>query len=124
MKKIFIFSALLVLFAGFISCGGKNNKSGENSIREFWVGDVKYQISGTNITYFYPKAERDTWTGLVSMPVAPSKVVHSGASIDPPITAPQDFFKEGGVTYTVTAENGDSKTYTVKADKAEFIPID
>ena len=125
MKKSFIFGVLLVaLVAGFSACGGKE-KSGENNIREFWVGDVRYQITGNNITYLYPKTDRDTWTGLVTMPAAPSKVVlSSGATISPSETTPQNFLAEGGITYTVTAENGDTKTYTVKAEKTPYVPID
>ena len=125
MKKSFIFSVLLVaIVVGFSACGGKD-KSGENNIREFWVGDVRYQISGTNITYIYPKVDRDSWTGLPSMPIAPSRVVIAdGATIDPPVTAAQDFLKEGGVRYTVTAENGDTRTYTVKAEKTQYTPLD
>jgi len=125
MKKSFILSVLFVaIVAGLSACGGKE-KSGDNNIREFWVGGVKYQITGTNITYLYPKTDRNTWTGLVTMPATPSKVVLSpGATLDPPETVAQDFLKEGGVTYTVTAENGDTKTYTVKAEKTPYTPID
>ena len=124
MKRVFVLSVLAVaLMAGFSACGKK--KSSENSIREFWVGDVRYQITGTNISYLYPKTDRDTWTGIVTMPVAPSKVVLSpGATIDPPATATQDFFQEGGVKYTVKAENGDTKVYTVLAQKDPYTPID
>jgi len=114
MKKI-ILSVLLVTFVtGFSSC--KKDKSSEKDILEFWVGDVKYDINGTSITYLYPKASENVWTGWVAMPIAPSKVeLSSSASINPPLSEKQDF--EAGVTYTVTAEDGSQQTYKVKAEK-------
>ena len=120
MKKSFIISVLLVAFvAGFNACG-KKEKSSEKDILEFWVGNVKYNIEGTNITYLYPKFDENQWTGWVAMPAAPSKVeLSSGASINPPITEKRDF--EAGVTYTVTAEDGSQKTYKVKAEKPAYL---
>jgi len=120
MKKSFIFSALLLaLVAGFSACGNKE-KSSENDILEFWVGNVEYSINGINITYLYPKTNEDTWTGWVSMPVAPSKVrLSPGATIHPPATATQNF--ENEVSYTVTAEDGSQQTYKVKVDRTPYL---
>jgi len=121
MKKSFIISALLVVFVtGFSACGGKG-KSGKNDILEFWVGGVQYSPeTGNKFYHLYEKTGVDTWTGLVSMPAKPSKVVISPkATIDPPITEEKNFLD--GVTYTVTAENGDKKTYTVKAEKTAYL---
>ena len=119
LKKIFIFSVFVLAVAGFSSCK-KTTKSSEKAITEFWVGDVKYQINGTNITHLYPKPSENKWTDLVPMPVAPSKVLYSkGASIDPPITEKRDFLQEQ--TYTVTAEYGSKQVYKVKAEKTQYV---
>ena len=115
MKSKYLIIALLAIAAGFTSC--KKDKSSEKDILEFWVGDVKYDINGTSITKLYPKVDENEWTGWVNMPVAPSKVELSPkAKIDPPVSATQSF--ENGVTYTVTAEDGSTKTYTVKAERS------
>jgi len=120
MKSKYLVIALLATVSVLVSCGSKKEKSSEKAILEFWVGDVKYQISGTNITYLYPKTVENTWTGWVAMPVAPSKVVLSaGATIDPPATAARNFEQEQ--TYTVTAEDGSKQTYKVKADKTPYV---
>ena len=119
MKKSFIISVLLVGFAVcFTSC--KKEKSSEKAILEFWVGNVKYNVEGTNISWIYSKVSENVWTGWVTMPAAPSKVELSpGASIKPPITEKQDF--EAGVTYTVTAEDGSQQTYKVKVEKTPYL---
>ena len=119
MKTKFLAAALLTAAIGFTGCPQKE-KSGEKAILEFWVGDVKYNISGTNITHLYPKPSENTWTGWVSMPVAPSKVTLSpGAKLDPPATTPRDFLQEQ--TYTVTAEDGSTQVYKVKADRTQYV---
>ena len=117
MKKSFISVLLVVCVAGFGACG-KKDKSSEKEILEFWVGDVKYDINGTNISKLYSKFAENQWTGWVTMPVAPSKVrLSSGATINPPITEKRDF--EAGVAYTVTAEDGSQQIYKVKAERTQ-----
>ena len=118
MKKLFIFSALAIVVAIFSTC---KDKSSEKDILEFWVGGVQYEINpnSSSIVYLYNKTAKDTWEGWVSMPVAPSKIVLSPkASINPLATAPQNF--ENGVDYTVTAEDGSTKTYRVKAERTPY----
>ena len=115
----YLIIALLAIVAGFSACGNKV-KSSEKDILEFWVGDVKYNINGTNITYLYTKASENSWDGWISMPAAPSKVEFSpGASIEPPVTDRQNF--ENEVEYTVTAEDGSTKTYKVKVDRTQYL---
>jgi len=115
----YLIIALVAIAAIFSACGGKE-KSSEKAILEFWVGDVEYDINGTNITYLYPKASENVWEGWVAMPVAPTKVrLSSGATINPPATATQNF--ENEVTYTVTAEDGSQQTYRVKADRTQYL---
>ena len=117
MNRKYLFIALLVTVAVCSSCKKKGEKSNEKAIKEFWVNDVKYTITGTDITHLYPKYSENTWTGWTSMPAAPSKVVISPkATIDPPVTAERDF--EQGVTYTVTDEDGTKQSYLVKAERS------
>ena len=120
MKTKYFVIVLLSAAVGFGGCGKKKEKSSEKAILEFWVNNVQYSISGTNITYLYPKVSENTWTGYPGMPVAPSKVVLSpGATLDPPATTPRDF--ETGQTYTVTAENGSKQTYKVQVQKTMYV---
>ena len=103
-----------------LGCGGSKEKSSEKAILEFRVNSVEYTISGTNITHLYPKTAENTWTGCVSMPVAPSKVTLSkGATLDPSATIARDFLQEQ--TYTVTAEDGSQQVYKVKADRTQYV---
>ena len=117
MKKLFIFSVLVIVAAGFMSC--KKEKSSEKDIIEFWVGDVQYNINGTNIYHLYPKRSKDVWTGWVSMPVAPKIALSPKADIKPSKTDPQNF--ENEVVYTVTAEDGSTKIYKVKAERTMYL---
>ena len=120
MKSKNLVIALLATVTVLSSCGGSKEKSNEKAILEFWVNGVEYTISGTNITHLYPKTAENTWTGWVTMPAAPSKVVLSrGATLDPPATASRDFLQEQ--IYTVTAEDGSKQTYKVKADKTPYV---
>jgi len=119
--KIFLTAAAVLLSAslGLGSCK-KVKKSSEKAIVEFWVNGVQYQISGTNITYMYPKISEDVWTGYPAMPIAPSKVVISpGAKLDPPATTARDFVQEQ--IYTVIAEDGTRQTYRVKAERVPYV---
>jgi hypothetical protein len=59
------------------------------------------------ITYTFPE-------GTSTARIAPSISLAPGTTIIPAVTEPQNFFVPEGVTYTVTAENGDVKVYTVK----------
>ena len=120
MKNKYLAIVLLAIIAGFGSCNSKKEKSSEKAILEFWVNGVQYTITGTNITHFYPKTSADTWTGWVSMPVAPSKVALSpGATLDPPATVVRDFLQEQ--IYTVTAEDGTKQQYKVKVDRTQYV---
>ena len=117
--KKFIALALLA-GAAFAFSGCKKEKSSEKDILEFWVDGVQYEKSGANFAKFYPKLSQDSWDRWPAMPAAPSKVVVSPkASISPPITERRDF--EQGVSYTVTAEDGTTATFTVKAQRDEYL---
>ena len=118
-KQIAIATAIALATLAAVSCK-KTKKSSENSILEFWVAEVRYQIDPVSnfITHTYAKPAPDTWTGWVSMPAAPRVVLSPGARLDPPATRALNFEQEQ--TYTVTAENGDKKVYTVKAERAPY----
>jgi len=111
----FLATALLGAAVAFSGC--KKEKSNENDILEFWVNGVEYVKSGANFTKFFPKLSNDNWgNDFPATLVAPSKVVISPkASISPAANVPQEF--EKGVTYTVTAENGAQRTFTVTAQR-------
>ena len=117
MKKLFIFSVLVVVFVGFTACGGGGGGGELSSTKEitsFKVNGIAYTPSSNGFTHSYKKTAANTWEGLPEWGAAP-EIVHNGKSIDPPASAKQNF--ENGVTYTVTAEDGSTKSYYVKADK-------
>ena len=119
MKSKYLVFALIATVT-FFGCGGSSEKSSEKAILEFWVNGVEYTISGTNITHIYPKTGENTWTGWVTMPVAPSKVVLSpGATLDPPASTRLDFLQEQ--TYEVTAADGSKQTFKVKAERTPYV---
>ena len=111
----------MVLVAGFTACKKKNGgdepdapaKSAVCNIESFKVGTDTWQISGTSITFQYPK-------GTTPGSLTPTITVSDKASVNPASGAAQsDFFTANGVTYTVTAEDGTTKkTYTAKATVA------
>jgi hypothetical protein len=74
-----------------------------NDIISFTLAGVTGIIDGTNITVGLPAGTNVTNLDPV--------ITHSGVSIDPASGAPRDFTNP--VTYTVTAESGAVKTYTV-----------
>ena len=107
------FLAIALLGAAVYAFSGCRRQSNEADILEFWVNGVQYDKSGTNFTRIFPKLSENDWGAFPTMSVAPSRVVISPrASIDPPITAPQNFARESGVSYTVTAEDGSRQTFT------------
>jgi hypothetical protein len=71
-------------------------------------------ISGANIAVTVPY--NTPLTNLVPL------ITHTGASIDPPSGAAQDF--TGPVTYTVTAEDGTTAVYTVRVSPEPPPPAD
>ena len=115
MKMRLFVVALFVAVVGLSSCSGGGDKSSENQIASFTVGTVAYtdinHTAGT-IMYTYPKTGENVWTGRpTDWPnVTPTIVLKdTKASYSP--TGPVNL--SNPVIYTVTAENGDKKTYTV-----------
>jgi hypothetical protein len=119
MKTRLFAIALVAVMIGLGACGSKKPDkpeplSGTKDITAFVVNGVSYTISGTSISHHYPKTAENTWTSLPSWPAA-AQITHTGKSISP--TTPQNFEDAAGVVYTVTAEDGTTKTYTVKATR-------
>jgi hypothetical protein len=80
-----------------------------NDILSFTVSEANWVINGSEITYVYPTGTNP------ATPLTPIIALSPGATVNPASGVVQNFFAETGVTYTVTAENGTTKTYTVKA---------
>ena len=118
MKIKVLVAALMVVIVGFYACGGgKDKDSSEKDIIAFTVNGVPYQISGNNITYLYPKTAPNVWEGEPTWSVVPVVTVSPKADYSPK-TAQN--FVDGSVIYTVTAEDGSTKTYTVKAERGDL----
>ena len=118
MKIKVLVAALMVVIVGFGACGGKKNKdSSENDITKFTVSGVDYTINGNNITHLYKKTAPNVWEGEPTWSVVPVVTVSPKADYSPK-TAQN--FVDGSVVYTVTAEDGSTKTYTVKAERGDL----
>lgn len=112
MKRLFIFSVLFLIVAGFSTCKKKDpepEKSKACDIVSFNAGGEDWTINGLNITANFSKG-----TNVGSL--TPTIHVSEKASINPRSGTPQDFSNEQPVSYVVTAEDGKTtKTYTAKA---------
>jgi len=120
MKMRLLAIALVSVMVGLGSCGGKKDKSKENEIVTFKVGTVDYQINHATglITHLYKKTGENTWPGLPSgwpktTAVVTLKDLKARISPDPNVT-PINLEND---SFTVTAEDGTPKTYTVKATR-------
>jgi len=114
MKKLFIFSALLVVFVGFTACGGGGGteKSSEKDILSFKVDGVPWDINPNtrNITKEYPK-------GTTNLNFVPTIEFSPKATVEPKSGVSKDFSTDQ--TYTVTAEDGSTKEYKATATVAQ-----
>jgi hypothetical protein len=112
-KTLFLLFALMAMIA-FAGCSDDDEikpepKSAECELVSFTVNGEEWEINGTDISHTYP-------AGTVKMPLAPNITLSAGATVNPASGTAQNFFTEQGVTYTVTAEDGETKkTYTAKA---------
>ncbi|MDR1153952.1 MAG: DUF5018 domain-containing protein [Bacteroidales bacterium] len=110
MKKVFNY--LMIAALACTACSKEEPKSAACDILSFSVNGEAWTIDGTDITRTYPAKTEAT-------ALAPAITLAPGATVNPPATAAQNFFAEGGVAYTVTAEDGvTTKTYAAKATKA------
>ena len=116
MKKLFVFSVLVVVFVGFTACGGSDKKSDECEILTFKVGSQEYTVGSNSVSWIYTKTGADAWAGFPTGTVIPTITISKGATIEPPMGTSVNL--ETGVTYKVTAEDGKSyKQYSAKAEK-------
>jgi hypothetical protein len=108
-KGVWIAVATITMLA-LISCSSPANSdsSDENRILTFTVSGAETEIeeASSRITIFYPAG-----TGITSL--APTITVSGKATVSPASLAPRDFTEPVG--YTVTAENGATRTYTAMA---------
>jgi hypothetical protein len=87
----------------------EDSKSKDCNILSFTVNGVLWNISGADIVHTYSSGTEETL-------LTPVITLSEGATINPASGTAQNFFTEQGVTYTVTAEDGETtKTYIVKA---------
>jgi hypothetical protein len=101
----------------FASCEEKKEhlKSAACDILLFKVKEKPWNINGTDITHNYSSATLPT-------PLTPTVEVSQGATVSPPSGVEQNnFFKDGGVEYIVTAEDRVTiKKYTVRAIRTKY----
>jgi hypothetical protein len=109
---IALFSVML-----FASCNEKEDdpKSTACDIVSFKVRATPWVINGADITYNYSSATLPT-------PLTPTIEVSPGATVSPPSGIEQNnFFKDGGVEYIVTAEDRVTiKKYTARAIRTKY----
>jgi hypothetical protein len=109
--------ALSVSVMFFASCKEDEEVSRSTAcdILTFKIGETAWNIDGTNITRVYPSA-------ILPTPLTPTITVSPGATVSPLSGQEQDnFFREGGITYTVTAEDRvTTKTYTARAIRTPY----
>ena len=114
--KLFVI-ALLVAVVSFGSCKKKESK--DNTIKSFTVAGVAYTVDNTNgtIVWNYSKPSPGQWLnrpeGWPSVPGSQVSIVltHDKASHTLNLGGNVNFTNP--VTFTVNAQNGDPKTYTV-----------
>ncbi len=110
--RILWLSLIAISFTACPKSDPEPDKSNACSIVSFKVGNDTWQITGTSITFQYPK-------GTPESELTPSIVISDNAHIDPVSGVAQNFFTSAGIPYTVTAEDGKTtKTYTAKATVA------
>ncbi len=113
--KILNYVWLLVMAVGFTACPKSDPEPAKNNacdIVSFKAGGETWQISGSSISFIYPK-------GTTENSMVPVITISPKATVDPPSGTAQNFFTAAGVTYTVTAEDGKAtKTYIAKATVA------
>jgi hypothetical protein len=116
------YSSFVIAIAALLLLGGCKKKKSDDEqppkstaceIVTFKVGDNAWQISGTSITFQYPK-------GTTPGSLTPAITLSAGATVNPTSgTAQAELFSANGVTYKVTAEDGKTaKTYIAKATVA------
>ena len=115
MKTRLLAMALIAVIVGLGSCSGKKKKSSEAKITAVSVDGQPYTLKGNTFEWVYPKLGANDW-GLPQWDVK-ADITWVGKSIFPDPDKAQNFENGNGVTYTVTAEDGNTNTYTIKATR-------
>jgi len=104
MKKSLVFGVLCLVFVGFSFsyCSSKKEKDKSCEITSFKVNGEEW-LSNGSISKIFCK-------GTIVNSLTPTITI-SGVKVEPASGVAQDFSK--AVTYTVTAEDGSTKSYTV-----------
>ena len=127
MKSRLFAVVLVMALIGFSGCPGSKDKSSENRIKKFTVNSVEWTVSDNagTITKLYNKTPPTgsdlvgTWAGLpTTWPNATATVelMDSKSTISPDPSVARNF-ENGTTKFTVTAENGDTKVYTIQGTK-------
>ena len=135
MRKSRFLLVALAAIAALSSCntdelvdnGGDNDKETVEKSTECKLTAFKVKVDGVLVESFIDQVEKTVelsymplqYMGLMN---ATAEVVLSDkATISPDPSEPQDYTNEGGVDFTVTAEDGETKVvYTVYAEAAEI----
>ena len=105
MNNRILLAALLAVFIGLSACG--EDKSSENRIQSFKTGNVEWVVGESTIT---ATVKKEASTKVLTPQIT---LVDSKATVSPASGVQQDF--ESPITYTVTAEDGSTKTYIATA---------
>lgn len=101
----------------FVACEEKEDLSKGTAcdILTFKIGETEWTVGDTTITMIYPSA-------ILPTPLKPTITLSPGATVNPPSGQEQNnFFKDGGVRYIVTAEDRvTTKTYTARAIRTKY----
>ncbi|QKX05427.1 hypothetical protein HN014_11040 [Aquimarina sp. TRL1] len=113
-KNTFILLCAFISMLGYISCSGDDGEqeirlSNENTILSFLL-----TVNEENFPLSFENGEASLLVPALTdiTNLTPSIRISDKAKIKPALGTPQDFTKP--VTYTVTAENGDVKKFTVR----------
>ena len=122
MKTRLLVIAFVGVMIGLGACGGKKpQQSSDKEITEVVIGTQKYTKDGTVFSWHYPKTGPGSGAGeWASEPTWPAQIqiTHTGKSISPAgNTITLNTSSGATVPYTVTAEDGTSKTFTIKATR-------
>lgn len=109
IKLLFVFTILFTI-GSFSACDENDEKSGDNSIIAFSFDGLAYPVQGV-ISEGTQTIELTVPYGQSLTSLVPTIIIADKAIISPASGVAQDFTTE--VQYSVTAENGQIKVYTV-----------
>lgn len=134
INRMFAFMAAAALAVGFTACQKEEEPKEEPYVPSSEAKLLKFNVTGTgvagDVTFEGAVFEKDKVVELSYLPddfvalQAPKAVefeVSEKATLSPDPAEVKDFTKDGGIKFTVTAEDGETKVeYTVLAKAAEF----